>query len=65
MPACGHKSQIVDNFRVVTRADGTSERERIQQSFRPRGDDARYCGDCGQIVDTIDDMDPLSHGAES
>lgn len=51
---CGHKSQIADEYRVVTRADGTTERERVPQRFMVSSQNARYCLGCGQFVDDAD-----------
>ena len=53
---CGHPSQMLDTFRLVTLPDGTSARERIPQRFRVRGPNARYCLDCGQFVDDWDEV---------
>lgn len=51
---------MVDRFVVVTRENGTTERERIPQRFKVRGADSRYCFGCRQFVDATDDAEAVA-----
>lgn len=52
----GHKSQIVADYRIITRPDGTVEQERVPQQFRVRRN-RWFCRGCQQFVDDIDDAE--------